>query len=176
MKGTIIKCLEELVRKNYGDEKWKAILERTNQKGKMFLTSADVPDADAVALIQATSTVLGISQDDAYEAFGNYWSTVYAPTLYPMYFSKAKTAREFLLGMQGVHETVTRTVKDAHPPKFTYDTSDPNRLVMNYASSRNLVALMPGLIRGVAKYYNEKVNVRASGNTLTIDFLTRRTA
>lgn len=176
MKGTIVKCLEELVRKNHGDEKWKLILERGNQKGNLFMASADVPDADAIALIQATAGVLGVSQEEAFEAFGNYWSTTYAPNLYPIYFQKAKTAREFLLGMHGVHETVTRTIKDAHPPKFEYDTSDPNKLVMHYTSPRNLVALMPGLIRGVAKYYNERVNVRVAGNTITIDFLTRRVA
>ena len=171
MKGTIVKCLEELVRKNYGADSWKAILTDAGQGNKMFLASMDVPDADAVALIGSTAKVLNISQNDAFEAFGNYWSTVYAPSLYPAYFAKAKGARDFLLNMHGVHETVTRTVKDARPPHFTYDDSDPKKLVMNYSSSRNLVALMPGLVRGVAAYYKERVDVRLVGNALHISFL-----
>ena len=76
----------------------------------MYLASMDVPDADAVALLGSTSKVLKISQEQAFEAFGNYWSTVYAPTLYPNYFARAKGARDFLLNMHSVHETVTRTV------------------------------------------------------------------
>ena len=171
MKGTIVKCLEELVRKNYGDDSWKAILADAGQGNKMFLASMDVPDSDAVMLLGSTSKILKISQEQAFEAFGNYWSTVYAPSLYPIYFQKAKGAREFLLGMHSVHETVTRTVKNATPPHFTYDDSDPKKLVMTYSSPRGLVALMPGLVRGVGAYYKERVDVRTVGNSLHISFL-----
>jgi hypothetical protein len=41
---------------------------------------------------------------------------------------------------------------------------------MHYSSPRGLVALMPGLIHGVAKFYKEKVSVRVDGNAVHISF------
>ena len=41
---------------------------------------------------------------------------------------------------------------------------------MHYSSPRGLVALMPGLIHGVAKFYREKVGVRVEGSAVHITF------
>ncbi|MFO0604399.1 MAG: heme NO-binding domain-containing protein [Polyangiales bacterium] len=172
MKGTIAKCLEEMVRTTHGDDKWRAVLETAGMKtSRVFMTTEDVPDGEVLGLIGATSKVLGVSNEQTMEAFGDHWSTKYAPSIYGVYFDKATNARDFLLSLHEVHQRMTRTVKNAAPPNFTYDASNPKRLVMKYGSARGLVALMPGLVRGVAKYYKERVNVALSGNDVVIDFL-----
>ncbi|MEM1418387.1 MAG: heme NO-binding domain-containing protein, partial [Myxococcota bacterium] len=59
---------------------------------------------------------------------------------------------------------------NARPPRFQYDESDPTKLVMHYNSERGLVALMPGLAKGIGQYYGEEVEVSLDGNAVNIEF------
>ena len=170
MKGTIVKCLEELVKTKFGEDKWKAILTKAGMDPKsVFMVTAVVPDADVLKLVGTTAEVLGVSATAAMDAFGEHWATVYAPKLYSVYFEKAKNAREFLLNLDKVHTVMTKTA-GATPPHFVYEQPSPNELVMHYKSPRGLVALMPGLIQGVAKFYKEKVAIKLSGDTIHLTF------
>jgi hypothetical protein len=47
---------------------------------------------------------------------------------------------------------------------------------MHYDSPRGLVALMPGLIRGVARYYRETLSVKVKANEVHITFPSGATA
>lgn len=171
MKGTIVRCLEEVVRK-HGDSKWQATLVAAGfPANKHFLMDDNVADEQVLTLIGAAAKVLGISQAQAHEAFGEHWSYAYAPKTYAFYFEQAKTARQFFLNLADVHVKITKRMANAAPPVFTYDDSDPERLVMNYQSKRGLVALVPGLARGIAKYYKEQIDVGLTGNRVTIRFL-----
>ena len=71
----------------------------------------------------------------------------------------AKTAKDFLLNMDKIHEATTRTVPDARPPKFQYKWKDDKTLIMIYNSQRNLMPFLLGLIKGVGKYYNTNLQV-----------------
>lgn len=175
MKGTIAVCLEEMIRQNFGQEAWNQVCEAAGLPvDHRFRLSKDVPDGDVVALIGVAARTLGVSEKDAMHAFGIHWSTTYAPKIYGHFFKRAQDARSFLLSMDKVHDVVTKTVKDAAPPRFSYDESDPHGLVMHYSSARGMVALMPGLVEGVAKYYGEDVDIRVSGNSIHIDFVSAR--
>jgi hypothetical protein len=170
VKGTIVKCLEELVKTKYGVEKWRAVLLKSGLPANtLFVTSAVVPDGDVVKLLDATAAVLGITLDQAMHAFGDFWSTTYAPSIYGAYFKKAKSAKDLLLNLDHIHVAMTKTA-GASPPRFRYEWRDPNHLVMHYSSPRGLVALMPGLILGVARYYNETLKVSLRGNEVHINF------
>ena len=170
MKGTIVKCLEELVKTKFGEDKWRAILGKAGMDAHaVFMVTAVVPDADVLKLVGATAEVLGIPPQAAMDAFGEHWALVYAPKMYSLYFEKAKSAREFLLNMDKVHIAITKSA-GATPPHFTYEEKGPKELIMHYKSPRGLVALMPGLIQGVAKYYKEKVQVKVSGDAVTVTF------
>jgi hypothetical protein len=171
MKGTIVKCLEELVKAKGGGEVWKAILAKAGlPTHSIFPTTAVVPDGDVLKLVGATAEVLKVSVQDAMDAFGEYWSTTYAPGIYSTYFERAKTTREFLLKLDEIHVAMTKSMAGAAPPHFKYEDQGPKHLVMHYSSPRGLVALMPGLVRGIAKFYKEKVTVRVEGNAVHILF------
>jgi hypothetical protein len=171
MKGTILKCMEELVTKKFGAPKWKDSLKHAGlNENVIFMTTSDVPDAQVLSVMKGISTATSLSMDQVTEAFGDYWSTVYAPGIYGVYFEKAKNTRELLLNLDHIHTTMTKSMKGAAPPHFKYEWKSEKELVMHYESPRGLVMLMPALIRGVAKYYKEKLNVEAVGNTLHVRF------
>lgn len=170
MKGTIAACLEELVRDQHGRRTWKAICEKAGlPRNHVFGLAEDVADPDVVALIGVTAEVLGISVDDAMHAFGVHWSSAYAPKVYPQFFANATSAKDFLLKMDQVHTTVTNTVDNARPPHFEY-SDKPGELVMTYHSARGLVALMPGLVAGVAKYFGEEITTTVTGDAIQLTF------
>jgi len=171
MKGTIAVCLEELVRNKFGRKQWNAICAEAGlPRNHRFSLTNDVPDGDVVGLIGVTAQVLGISEEQAKHAFGVYWSTEYAPKVYAHFFSKADSARDFLLQLDDIHDVVTRTMDSARPPRFTYDEGDTSKLVMHYSSPRGLVSLLPGLAEGIGIHYGEKVSVHVSGEAVTVRF------
>ena len=53
-------------------------------------------DAEVMKMVEATAAVLNLSLTDALEAFGEHWSTKYAPSIYGFYFDKAKNVQRLL--------------------------------------------------------------------------------
>jgi hypothetical protein len=171
MKGTVVKCMEELVTKKFGVEKWKQSLKNAGlAEGRQFTTGEDVAEPEILAIMTGIGTAAGITNEQVYEAFGEYWSSVYAPEIYDVYFAKAKNTKEMLLNLDKIHVQMTRTIPSAHPPRFTYDWKGEDTLIMNYDSNRGLIALMPGLIRGLGKYYKDNPKVTLSANAIQIQF------
>jgi hypothetical protein len=171
MKGTVVKCMEELVTNKFGVEKWKQSLKNAGlPENRFFTTGEDVAEPEILAIMKGIGTAAGISMEQVYEAFGEYWSSVYAPALYDVYFTKAKSTRDMLANLDQIHVSMTKTIKNAHPPRFTYEWKGEDTLVMHYDSNRGLVALMPGLIRGLGKYYKDKPKVTTTGNALQVQF------
>jgi Haem-NO-binding len=171
MKGTILQCMEELVISRFDPTTWTQSLKKAGlSEHRMFSTMEDVDDAQTVVLMHAISESTSLTMDAFMEAFGTYWSTVYAPRVYKPYFDRAKTAREFLLSLDEIHTAMTKSMRAARPPHFRYEWKGDKHLIMHYQSHRGLVALMPGLVRGLGKYYKEKLNVRTVGESVHIVF------
>jgi len=171
MKGTIVKCIEELVTKKFGLAKWKECLKKAGvSEGRLYNTTEDVADAEVMAIVKGASAVASLSMEQVMDAFGEHWCTVYAPAVYKVYFEKAKSAREFLLNLDQVHTAMTKSIKSARPPHFRYEWQGDKHLIMHYSSDRGLVALMPGLVRGVGKYFKENLKVSAIGNAVHVQF------
>jgi hypothetical protein len=160
MKGTIINCLQELVVNSFGKDKWEAALEKAGfEKYTFFLATQDIDDAKGLKLVSAVCSVLNISLPQAADAFGEYWMCTYAPKNYDIFFSGIKSAKDFLLKMDKVHQVATATIPNAHPPKFDYSWENDKTLIMKYKSPRNLIDFMVGLVKGVGKHFNENLGI-----------------
>jgi len=171
MKGTIINCLEELVSKRFGAEPWRLSLEIAGlPPSRIYGTFEDIPDTEVHSLFKAVSAALDLPLEGVMEAFGDYWSTVYAPRVYEAYYVGAENSRDFLLHLDNIHTVMTKSLKSARPPRFRYEWRGEKHLIMHYESHRGLVALMAGLVRGVGKHYGEYLNVSIVGNAVHIQF------
>ena len=171
MKGTVVLCLQELVEKRFGAEKWKqALLTAGLSEVRLFSTLEDVSDEQVFALAGIVSKTTKVPRERLREMFGEYWSNQYAPRIYGSYYRKAKTARDLLQNLDHIHTAMTNSMPGARPPRFKYHWTAPNVLTMHYESKRGLVGLMPGLIRGVGKYYNEALRVTVKDNSVSVRF------
>lgn len=163
MKGVILGCLNELVEEEFGADKWETIRERAGLPKERCLPIADVDDAVVMKAVEETCGVLGITLEQAADAFGRHWACTYAPKLYGAYYTGIKSTKEFLLKLDDIHVATTRAMHNAHPPRFTYKDVDDRTLVMEYHSARGLMPFFIGLIRGVAEYYGERVDITPAG-------------
>jgi hypothetical protein len=160
MKGVIVICLGDLVRNNFGQDKWDTALEKAGvKKNTVILPTSNVDDSTVLKVIDSVCNVLNISLVQAADAFGDYWVNVFAPKTYAPYYAGVKSAKEFLLNMDKVHVQSAAIIKDCCPPRFSYEWKDDKTLIMGYKSHRGLIDIMVGLIKGVGKYYNEDLKV-----------------
>jgi hypothetical protein len=101
VKGTITTCLAEMVEKKHGSAAWAQILEEAEVDPKTarlpMLPVSDIDDAVVLALLQATCSVLGITLEQAADAFGEYSCCTYAPKVYKPVVEKLKKSKRNLL-------------------------------------------------------------------------------
>jgi hypothetical protein len=160
MKGTIVKCLEDLVTTQFGKEKWdKSLNDIGLDTATVFWPGADIDDDQVLKLVGAVCGNLDISLAQAADAFGDYWVNVYSQRMYPLYYERNATARDFLLDMDAVHIEMTRSIQNAHPPRFEYEWENDKTLVMHYKSHRGLLDFVVGLVKGVGRRYEETLQV-----------------
>ncbi|MGH8493401.1 MAG: heme NO-binding domain-containing protein [Moraxellaceae bacterium] len=168
MKGTIIVCLRDMLAEQNGlsIEDWKNMLAAAGiDRNKVILLSTDVEDGQALALFGEAQKRYFKSHEALADAYGNFWSVIYAPKIYSSVYKGVKTARQFLLKLDQVHVQVTETMANARPPRFRYEEKENGELVVHYISPRGLVHLYAGLARGIGNYFNEKLEVRVLDTT-----------
>ncbi len=163
MKGTILVCLKELVEKRFGKAAWDKALAAAGVPGQLFLAPADVPDATALGILGALANITSTPAQTLMDAFGDYWANEYAPETYAAFYRQYDTAMDFLLGVDAIHQAATKSIQNAHPPRFTYERKGEKAFVMTYRSHRALGGLVPGLVHGIARYYGTKCTVRDLG-------------
>lgn len=173
MKGVIICAIKELVKENFGEEKWKEILKKANlEKDMIILPTSDFSDEIFFKILSSLCNVLNISIEEAAKSFAEYWVLNYSQKIYKPYYETAKSAKDFLLKMDEVHFRETQRLEKANPPRFDYKWKDEKTLIMTYKSKRNLIAFMIELIKAVGKYYKENLIVeKISDKEVQIKFL-----
>jgi hypothetical protein len=174
MKATITNCLAELVENRFGKERWTAIVADAGLQScasKFRLPTSDVPEDQVRKLLSSTCRVLSINSQEAADAFGEYWCCTYAPRLYGVIVRRFKNAREMILGLDEVHVMMTATIPNARPPRFDYRWEGENTLNVTYHSPRDLIEIYIGLVKGVGKFFKEKLVVtRLSAQHVKIQF------
>jgi hypothetical protein len=165
MKGTITTCLAEMVETKFGTPTWTKILDLaqidTRMRSQLKFATADIPDFQVVALFDATAGVLGLTAEQAADAFGEYWCCHYAQKTYRAVVARWKNARDTILSLDELHVRMTQTIPNARPPRFEYKWLDENTLEVTYKSHRNLLGIYMGLARGVGKLLGEPLKVFA---------------
>ena len=170
MKGPIVCCLNEMTVEKFGTDVWQNVLEKSNfSKDAEFKAIDDIPDGKFMELIDNLCNDVSLGLDDIADSFGEYWAVTYAPRMYRCFFLGIKSAKDFLLRIDTVHDIMARAI-NASPPKFSYEINE-NSLIMTYESKRNLIPFFRGLLKGVGKHFNEQLELlTVSHNKVEIIF------
>ena len=112
MKGTITTCLAEMVENKHGSAAWAQIVDEAEVDPKtarlLLLPVSDIDDAVVRALLEATCSVLGITLEQAADAFGEYWCCTYAPKVYRPVIDKLHAELKAILALPDVKEAIAR--------------------------------------------------------------------
>jgi methyl-accepting chemotaxis protein len=171
MKGTVPNCMQSLVIHRFGESQWKRSLAAAGLAASTdYSAQSNVDDGEVLALIRGIGEANSLAPAEVMQAFGEYWSSVYAPVIYQSFYEAPKSTREFLLGLDAMHIALTRILKDVQLPRFTYEWQGENHLVMHYRSTRNMVGLMPGMVTGLGIHFGDAPKVWLEGNAVHVVF------
>lgn len=156
MKGIVFNLLEDIVRREYGEETWDLLLERSGLDGS-YTSLGSYPDEDMNKLVTAAAAALDLPADDVLRWFGRNALPILAQK-FPQFFSPHRSTRSFLLALNEViHPEVHKLYPGAEVPVFDCDSASEDLLLMGYSSPRRLCAFGEGLIEGAAAHFGERV-------------------
>jgi hypothetical protein len=161
MKGTILICFEELVKSVGGQEKWREVLRKSSLPENLQLDRVMDVDMETVQRILTNiCAVLNLSLQQVWNAFGDYWSTVYAPKHYQACYYGIKEAKAFIMNLDKLHGNIIKIMPNARPPRFEYEEIDERTVRVHYISKRNMIDLCIALFKGTGKFFKTPISVK----------------
>eukprot|EP00931_Biecheleriopsis_adriatica_P044756 TRINITY_DN25630_c0_g1_i1.p1 TRINITY_DN25630_c0_g1~~TRINITY_DN25630_c0_g1_i1.p1 ORF type:complete len:670 (+),score=152.96 TRINITY_DN25630_c0_g1_i1:132-2141(+) len=155
MMGHIHIILKDLIDVNFGADKWAVILKEAGlSDDKTCLDTVQQPDETSYSLVHATCAVLGISADDALEAFGKHF-VVFALKSGNSRFLKAQgmTLQAFLANVNNLHGQLERDHPNAIFP-YIEAKYDPvkDEVDLEYLSTRKgLSKVVSGVVKEIGR-------------------------
>lgn len=161
MYGIVNKAIEDLVKANFGEEKWNKILERSGIEEDFFISNEPYDDQITYSLAIAVSEEMIMTVGDVLNAFGEWWVLKTSKEKYGgMMEAGGSTLREFLVNLPLFHNRVMLIYPRLTPPEFQVSDVTENSILVHYHSKREgLQEFVRGLLSGLGKMYNTPVHI-----------------
>ena len=161
MYGVINKSLRDMVTEQFGESKWKEVLERSGVPDDSFLAMRSYDDDVTYRLAQACADEMAIDLSDALRAFGVHWVE---NTVARQYDTLMRAAGSDMLGflgnLNGLHDRISSTFLDYRPPSFEIGDTSNNPVDILYVSERTgLTPFVEGLLRGLAVRFEQSMEI-----------------
>lgn len=157
LKGVVFNLLEELIRREKGEEAWDDLLRTANVDGA-YTSLGSYADSELVRLVHAAAAATGLAASEMLRWFGQHSIPLLAAR-YPQFFDTQSSTRGFLLTLNDIiHPEVRKLYPGADVPVFDFDTSSTDVLVVGYRSPRKMCALAQGFTEGAADHFQEAVS------------------
>lgn len=158
MKGIVFNLLEEVVRRQYGEDTWDDLLDAADVHGA-YTSLGSYADEDVFKLVGAAASALDQPPETVLRWFGRQAMPLLA-VRYPGFFDGHSDTRSFLLTLNHIiHPEVRKLYPGAATPVFDFDTSDDQVLRIGYRSERRLCALAEGFMAGAADHFGERLTL-----------------
>jgi hypothetical protein len=159
MHGIIFGELKKLVDSRLGGDSWRELLKDAGLGARVYMPVTEYPDEDAVALIKAIAKRTGTEERAVLEMFGEF----IAPDLLALYRHMVKPDWRTLELLENTEETIHRVVRlrnpGARPPELRTDR-EGDEVLITYSSARRMCGVAVGIVRGLAKHYEERIEIR----------------
>lgn len=161
MYGIVNKAIEDLVKANFGEEKWDSILERSDIDVDFFISSEPYDDTITFKLAVAVSEEMGMPVGDVLTAFGEWWVIKTTSEKYPgLMESGGMNFRDFIVNLPNFHNRIMLIYPKLTPPEFKVSDVTENGLHLHYFSQRQgLQEFVRGLIQGLGKKFATPIDI-----------------
>ena len=157
MHGLIFSELQKYTETKHGKDTWPALLKKAGLDGKVYLAIQEYPDAEAVALIEAASSMTGLQAAEVLQDFGEF----IVPDLLKMYGHLLRREWGAIDVIENTEATVHSVVRiknpGAKPPELKTVRRGVNEVALYYTSPRRMCAIAVGIGKGLAKHFDENI-------------------
>lgn len=170
MYGLVNRAVEGLIRKEFGDSTWTAVMQRAGLAIDHFGRMEYYDDEVTYRLVGAASEELGAPADDLLVAFGRYWVLYVAEEGYGAMLSMAGASlRGFLEHLDTLHAQVGLGHPQMRPPAFRVERTGDDVLLHYHSTRAGLGAMVMGLLEGLAARFGERIEVTWLRADATVD-------
>ncbi len=159
MHGFILTAIRRFVTTNYGTVAWFSILDEAGLGSKDYMNHLQYPDEEVFKIVGAASKTADTPPGEIVESFGAFVGKdllkIYRPLIDPSW----KTLEFLLHTEETIHQVVRSRNTQAKPPTLVFTRIDDHSVLLEYSSARKLCTLGKGIIRGVAEYYQEEIEI-----------------
>lgn len=159
MNGTIYIEIGKFAQQRIGEQAWQDVVRQAGVPQRLYYRVADYPDEEAFALLATLSMKLRQPVTAVLEDFGEY----IVPDLMRMsrYWiqSEWRTLDVIANTEETIHETLRSEGSNTNPPRLRCRRTGPEEVVITYDSPRRLCSLAIGIIRGLARHFDEEIAV-----------------
>jgi hypothetical protein len=155
------KAIEDMVRRDHGDEAWEELKARAGVDVEMFLSDESYPDDMTFRLVAAASGMLGTAIDEVLIAFGRHWIRYTAQEGYGTLMAAAgRDIPEFFANLPNFHNRIAMIFPGLQPPRFSCTDVTETSLRLHYITHRQgLTAFVVGLLEGLGERMGTPVRV-----------------
>lgn len=161
MYGIVNRAIEEMVKANFGDEKWEKIRLLSGVEEDYFISNEPYDDAITYKLAVAVSSEMEMTVDKVLEAFGEWWILKTGKEKYGSLMEMGGAdLRSFLVHLPVFHNRVMLIYPKLVPPEFRVSDIEEKSLHLHYHSKREgLQSFVRGLLIGLSKLFNTPVEI-----------------
>lgn len=155
MHGSIFVLLKRFIESTYNYSTWINLLETAGITQHAYDMHNMYPTRDLQAIMQTAATHSGVHVNELLEQFGEFL----VPDLllvFKKYVQPEWRTYEMLLFTEASMHGAVREADDRTNPPLLLVTKKGNRqLIVDYHSKRKMAGMAVGIIKGIARYYNE---------------------
>lgn len=161
MYGIVNRAIEELVKENFGEEKWNAVKERSNVDVDYFISNEPYDDAITYKLAGAVSEEMEMPIESVLHAFGEWWVLKTGKEKYGgLMAAGGSNLKEFLVNLPLFHNRIMLMYPKLTPPEFKVTDVNENSIHVHYHSKRDgLQEFVRGLLSGLGKMFETEVTI-----------------
>lgn len=161
MYGIVNKAIEDLVKTNFGEDRWEAIRRRSGVEVDFFISNEAYDDDITYKLAESASAELDMPLPKVFEAFGEWWVLKTGREKYGgLMEAGGASLREFLVNLPVFHNRVMLIYPKLTPPEFRVSDIAESSIHVHYFSKRvGLQEFVRGLLQGLAKMYQVHARV-----------------
>lgn len=159
MNGIVFIEISKFAQSRLGEQAWQEMPRLAGVPSRTYYRVADYPDEEAFALLSALSATLGEPTATVLESLGEF----IAPDLMRMsrhwVEPNWKTIDLIVNTEKTIHEMLRSEGSHTNPPRLHCVRSGAQEVVVTYDSPRKMCLLAKGIIKGVARHYEETIAI-----------------
>ena len=162
MYGIVNKAIEDLVKTNFGEEKWDAIKAHSGVDIDYFISNEAYDDNITFNLVGSVGEIMGMPVSDVLHAFGEWWILKTGKEKYGgLMEAGGQNLKEFLINLPIFHNRIMLMYPKLTPPEFKVSDIEERSIHVHYFSKREgLQEFVRGLLSGLGKMYDTPTEIQ----------------